>query len=64
MLVIPMGTMPDKPFTLLSVLPVDRRRLKGERDVSIRKFLRQKIKELSQPSGKSKTKPEPFLIEC
>ena len=63
MLVIPMGTMPEK-FPVDTLLSVLRRRLKGEKNVSVRKFLRGKIKELTQPSGKTKTKPEPFLVEC
>ena len=63
MMTIPMGVMPDKPFPVDTLLSVLRRRLKGEKDVSIRKFIRSKIKELSQPAAPEKKK-EPFLIEC
>jgi len=64
MMTIPMGVMPDKPFPVDTLLSVLRRRLKGEKDVSVRKHI---IKMAYEATGKfigTKKDPKPFLIEC
>lgn len=61
MLVIPAGTMPTKPVPVDTLLSVLRKRLRGEKDVSVRRFIRQKIREVSRRGCSSKKKKDPFL---
>ena len=61
MLVIPAGVMPDKPLPVDTLVDVLKRRLRGEKDVSVRRFIRGKLKALRQSPAQKKD-PEPFLV--
>ena len=54
-MVIPAGVMPDKPMRVDTLVSVLKARLRGEKDVSIRRYLRKKILELTQSSGSSQS---------
>lgn len=62
MLIRPVGTMPEK-FPVDTLVSVLKRRLKGEKDVSIRRFLRARIAELRQDYPPSPHE-DPFLVCC
>ena len=65
MLAHPIGTIPDKvPVdTLVSVL---KRRLKGEKDISVRRFLYNKLDNLREDYSvvQSSDQSDPFLDAC
>ena len=69
MLILPIGTIPDKvpADTLVSVL---KRRLKREKDVSIRRFIYAKLDALRedysvvQSGDTSSDSSDPFLVCC
>ena len=61
MMVMPAGVMPDKPMPVDTLVDVLKRRLRGEKDVSVRRFLRAKIRVLAERPAKEKD-PDPFLI--
>ena len=55
MMVIPAGVMPDKPMKVDTLVSVLKARLRGEKDVSVRRYLRKKILELTHSSGSSQS---------
>ena len=65
MLILPIGTIPDKvPVdTLVSVL---KRRLNGEKDVSVRRFIYGKLDNIREDYSvvQSSDSSDPFLVCC
>jgi hypothetical protein len=68
MMVIPAGVMPDKPMPVDTLVSVLKRRLRGEKDTSIRRFLYRKLDALREdyPTSQNTEKkdPDPFLVCC
>ena len=63
MKVRPAGKMPDKPMSVAVLKAVLREKITGSPDESIRQFFREKLAQVSTPSGRKNRKkdPDPFL---